>query len=109
MLKKELIISALLGFFVFFLVSFKIEESLIFHSDFARDLFNILKISQGNHTLLGPKLSFGGLYPASYYFYLFVPAFLLSGFNIESIVYFNAFLFAFAISYFFVNALKKYP
>ncbi len=71
MLKKELIISALLGFFVFFLVSFKIEESLIFHSDFARDLFNILKISQGNHTLLGPKLSFGGLYPASYYFYLF--------------------------------------
>lgn len=99
----------IVGLFVFFIISFKISDSLIFHSDFARDLFNILKISQGNHTLLGPKLSFGGLYPASYYFYLFVPVFLLSGFNIMSLVYFNAFLFALAVSYFFISALKKFP
>ena len=109
MFKKNVSFAIIFGLSVFFLISFKINSSLIFHSDFARDLFEILKISQGNHTLLGPKLSFGGLYPASYYFYLFVPAFLFSGFNIMSLVYFNAFLFALAISYFFINAIKKFP
>jgi hypothetical protein len=105
---KNIFLSVIIGLVVLFIICFEINKSLIFHSDFARDLFNILKISQGNHTLLGPKLSFGGLYPASYYFYLFVPVFLLSGFNIMSIVYFNAFLFALSISYFFINASKKF-
>ena len=108
MSKKNILLAIIVGLVVFFIISFKISDSLIFHSDFARDLFNILKISQGNRTLLGPKLSFGGLYPASYYFYLFVPAFLLSGFNILSLVYFNTFLFALAVTYFFINALKKF-
>ena len=109
MLNKKILLSLLAGLFAFLLIIYKINYSLIFHSDFARDLFNILKISQGNHTLLGPKLSFGGLYPASYYFYLFVPIFLLSGFKIMSLVYFNALLFSIAISYFFYNSLKKFP
>jgi len=93
---------------IFSIIGFRLNDALIFHSDFARDLFEILKISQGHFTLLGPKLSFGGLYPAPYYYYLFVPVFLLSGFKIMSIVYFNALLFVLAICYFFVNAKKKY-
>jgi len=108
-MKKNIIYGLIIAFIVFSVIIFRINDSLIFHSDFARDLFNILKISQGDQTLLGPKLSFGGLYTASYYYYLFVPVFLLSGFKIMSIVYFNALLFVLAIFYFFINACKKYP
>lgn len=109
MLNKNILLTILVGLIAFLIFIYKINDSLIFHSDFARDLFNILKISQGNHTFLGPKLSFGGLYPASYYFYLFVPIFLVSGFKIISLFYFNALLFAIAISFFFYNSLKKFP
>lgn len=94
--------------FAFVLFTFRIDISTIYHSDFARDLYEILKIAQGNLTLLGPKLTFGGLYNAPYYFYLFVPVFLLSGFSILSINFFNAFLFACAIGYFSKKALEKY-
>lgn len=52
------------------------------------------KIAQGQFTLLGPKLSFGGTYAAPYYYYFFTPSLLLSGLNVFSIVYTNAFLFA---------------
>ncbi|EKE14568.1 MAG: hypothetical protein ACD_12C00421G0004, partial [uncultured bacterium] len=108
-MKKNIIYGLIVTLIVLIIVAFRINDSLIYHSDFARDLFNILKISQGDHTLLGPKLSFGGLYTASYYYYLFVPVFLLSGFQIMSTVYFNASLFVLAIFYFFISARKKYP
>jgi len=107
-MKKNIFYGLIISFIVFIIITFRLNDSLIFHSDFARDLFEILKISQGNQTLLGPKLSFGGLYTASYYYYLFVPVFLLSGFKIMSIFYFNALLFVLAILYFFVKAIKKY-
>ncbi len=97
---------ALIAFFIFV---FSLKESFIFHSDFARDIYGILKISQGNLTLLGPKVSFGGLYTAPYYFYLFVPAYILSGLNISGILYFNALLSAAAIFYFFYKAAEKFP
>src|SRR3989338_11206239 len=108
-MKKNIFYGLIISFIVFIIITFRLNDSLIYHSDFARDLFEILKISQGNQTLLGPKLSFGGLYTASYYYYLFVPVFLLSGFKIMSLVYFNALLFSIAISYFFYNSLKKFP
>lgn len=109
MFKKSSIIGLFLSLFLFILFTFQLDKSLIYHSDFARDLYEILKISQGNHTLLGPKLSFGGLYTASYYYYLFAPVFLLSGFNIISVFYFNALLFILAVYYFFINVSRKYP
>lgn len=107
-MKKNIIYGLIISFIVLVIMTFRLNDSLIFHSDFARDLFNILKISQGDQTLLGPKLSFGGLYTASYYYYLFVPVFLLSGFKIMSIVYFNVLLFVLAVFYFFIKAVKKY-
>jgi len=108
-MKKNIIYGLIVSFVISIIITFRLNDSLIFHSDFARDLFNILKISQGNQTLLGPKLSFGGLYTASYYYYLFVPVFLLSGFKIMAITYFNALLFVLAVFYFFIKAVKKYP
>lgn len=100
------IVIVVIGFLIFV---YRLNDSLIFHSDFARDLYEILKISQGNLTLLGPKVSFGGLYTAPYYFYLFVPIYVLSGFNLMGIVYFNALLCAVAVFYFFYKVSGKFP
>lgn len=108
MFKKSTLISIFLAFFSYLLFIYKIDSSTIYHSDFARDLYEILKISQGNLTLLGPKLSFGGLYTAPYYFYLYVPVFILTGFNLFSIPVFNAFLFSLAIGYFSKKTVEKY-
>ncbi|MCX7589662.1 MAG: hypothetical protein N2Z85_01835, partial [Patescibacteria group bacterium] len=94
--------------FSFFVFSFKIFSSVSFEGDLARDLYEILKISNSNLTLLGPKGSFGGLYTAPFYYYLFVPSFLLSGKEIYGIIIFNILLFSFSISFFCYFLLKKY-
>ncbi len=86
-----------------------IFNALEYHPDLARDLYEILKITQGHQTLLGPKASFGGLYSGPYYYYFFVPVFLLSHHSIASIYLFNLLIFAFAIVYFFAHAWKRYP
>jgi len=53
-------------FFVFLgvasILSYKLFYSFNFHPDFARDIYDILTIIQGKLTLIGPKLSFGGIY-----------------------------------------------
>jgi hypothetical protein len=59
----------------------------------------MIKIAQGHLTLLGPKLSLGGIYAGPYYYYFFVPILILSGFNVFSIVYLNAFLFALSLGF----------
>lgn len=108
MLKRSTVFALLFGLCSFILFIYKIQNSLIYHPDFARDLYEILKIAQGDLTLLGPKLSFGGLYSGPYYFYLFVPAFLLSGLNIMALPLFNAFLFSCALGYFAKKTIEKY-
>ncbi|MDH7476201.1 MAG: hypothetical protein QHH09_01880 [Microgenomates group bacterium] len=97
-------------FISFFLLSFKLSQSVFFEGDLARDLYEIEKISFGDITLLGPKGSFGGIYTAPYYYYLFLPAFLLTGRSIKGVIFFNALLFSFIIaflSYFFILKFKK--
>lgn len=108
MSSKNTAIALLIGLIIFALYIFRIDEALIFHSDFARDLYEILKVAQGNLTLLGPKLSFGGLYAGPYYFYLFVPVFILTGISILSIPIFNAFLFACSLAYFAKKTIDKH-
>ncbi len=108
MKRKNVFGALLLGLLTFALYVYKIETSLIFHSDFARDLYEIIKIAKGNLTWLGPKHSFGGLYAGPYYFYLFVPIFWLTNFSILSLPIFNAFLFSSALSYFAKKSIDKY-
>lgn len=107
-MKKTFILTILVVLISFLLYSFKLDVSLFYHPDFARDLFEIFKITQGDLALIGPKLTFGGLYTGPYYFYLFAPIFFLSKANIMAILYFNAFLFAVAIGYFFKKAYEKF-
>src|SRR3989344_2391006 len=51
-------------------LSYKLTSSFNFHPDFARDIYDMLAIIQGNPTLIGPKLSLGGIYSGPYYYYL---------------------------------------
>lgn len=94
--------------FSFFLYSYRLIPSYFFDSDFARDLSEIFDIAQGKFKLIGPNSSFGGLQTGPYYYYIFVPVFLLTGLNINSVLLMNALLYSLAIGYFFYKAAIKY-
>jgi len=95
------ICSILIISFIYF---FRISDSYNYDSDFGRDLSDILQICRGNLTLIGPKLSFGGLHIAPYYYYLFAPALLISNFNPSAMLYFNAFIFILISSFILLNS-----
>ena len=92
----------------YILFSFKLVSFSSFQGDLGRDLYEIVKISYGNLTLLGPKGSFGGLYTTLYYFYLFVPTFLLAGRHLNGVIFFNALLFSLALVFFAYLVGKKF-
>src|SRR3990167_7810829 len=94
--------------FSFFLYSYRLTSAYYFDSDMARDLNEILDLTQGRFKLLGPSSSFGGLYTGPYYYYLFAPIFLLTRLNLNSILLMNAFLFSLALGYFFYQVYVKY-
>lgn len=106
--KKNLLASSVLALIFLIIYTFRLKEAFFYHPDLARDLHEILKITQGDFVLLGPKLTFGGLYVGPYYFYIFVPFFLITAANIYSVHFFNALLFAIAIGYFTYEVLKRY-
>jgi hypothetical protein len=93
----------LIIFFIFLLYIYKLPGSFVFESDFSRDLNDIIQIAKGKPMLIGPKLSFGGIFTGPYYYYLFLPVFFLSQYNIASILIFNSLIFALAAAYFFIK------
>lgn len=64
-----------------------------YDSDLGRDLLRMEEISRGNHTLVGPQFSFGGLRLAPYHFYLFAPVLALGDHDYRVVLYANAALF----------------
>lgn len=86
---KTIIYIALLATIYFF----ALVSSYNYDSDFGRDINDISKITSGDMTLLGPKLSFGGIHAGPYYYYLFTPAILFFKNNPESMLYLNASIF----------------
>lgn len=87
--------------------SYKLFSSFTFHPDFARDIYDILTIIQGKLTLIGPKLSFGGIYSGPYYYYLFVPIFYFTNLNLNSLLVFNLLLFIFGLVILYLIIQKK--
>lgn len=81
------------------LYAWRLPQSFIVDSDFGRDLDEMARIIQGHITLIGPPLSFGGIFTAPYYYYLFVPALKLSRMNVDAVLYVNAFMYAAAGGY----------
>src|SRR3989344_92326 len=104
---KIKIITIIVVLISFFILSYKLTSSFIFHPDFARDMFDITRISQGKLMLIGPKLTFGGIYSGPYYYYLFVPILLLSQYNIDAVLFFNTFLFSLSLGFFFYKVSTK--
>lgn len=92
---------------LFAVLSHKLFYSFNFHPDFARDIYDILVILQGKLTLIGPKLSFGGIYSGPFYYYLLAPVFFLTGLNINSLLVFNLTLFVSGIIFFYFSISKK--
>jgi hypothetical protein len=58
--------------------------------------------------LLGPKLSFGGIYSSPIYYYLFTPILFLFRFDFSSVIYANALLFALGLSLCFYWFSQKF-
>lgn len=102
------ILSLLVIIFSFLVLSHKLSSSFIFHPDFARDVFDITRISQGKMMLVGPKLTFGGIYSGPYYYYLLLPIFALSNYSINALLYFNTTLFALALGFLFYELSKRF-
>lgn len=73
-----------------FMLCFRLVGSYAFDNDFGRDLVDMFAITQGDITLLGPKLSFGGLHTGPYYYYLFALLVLFFPTHPEALLYANA-------------------
>jgi hypothetical protein len=99
---------AVLGLLSFFIFSYKLKTSTSFEGDLGRDLFEIAKISYGNFTLLGPKGSFGGIYTAPYHYYIFLLPFILSGRQLNGVLFFNVMLFSLSLFFFSYQTAKKF-
>jgi hypothetical protein len=88
---------------------YQVIPAYSYDSDFGRDIVDILHITKGDLTLIGPKLSFGGIHTGPYYYYLFAPVLVLSGLRPEGLLVFNAVLFwltLVAVSFFLVRFLS---
>jgi hypothetical protein len=106
---KTFVLTILVFIATFIFYSWNIVPSYTFDNDSARDLVEIHEIVNGDMRLIGPSASFGGLKTGPYYYYLFVPVLLLTKGSVEGFLYFNAFVFACAISFFSFTLFKKFP
>lgn len=86
---------------------YKVIPSYNYDSDFGRDLNDILQITRGKLTLIGPKLSFGGIHAGPYYYYLFAPILRLFNYQPESMILFNAIIFLLLLGCIFEIILKN--
>lgn len=107
MKSRKFIFTIILTLIFFAIYSYNLPKSLISTSDFGRDMYQTIKIAQGDLVLLGSKMNLGGYFAGPYLYYLLAPAFLLGKFDINSVLYFHTFLFAAAIGFFFWVAYHK--
>ncbi len=107
-LKKEFIISFLVGFILFLIYSYRLNDAFVLTTDFGRDIYHSLRIAQGDIVLIGPKMNLGGYYSGPYIYYLFAPILLFGSYNISVLLYFHALLFSVSIGFFCWTIFKKY-
>lgn len=100
----------IVGCFLFLIISFvylyKIIPSYNYDSDFGRDLNDILQITRGKMSLIGPKLSFGGIHAGPYYYYLFAPILKIFSLKPVAMIIFNAVIFLIILAISFGIVLK---
>lgn len=96
-MKNNLLFALLFFILSIVIYSLNLFSSYNFDNDFARDLIEIRNIVNGNLTFIGPGASIG-IQTGPYYYYIFTPVALITNLNINSILLFNSFLFAFSIA-----------
>lgn len=84
------------------LYNYRLFESMNMDSDFARDLYAILKLARGDLSLLGPPLT-GGVFAGPWYYYIFVPALVLGRLDPNLVLIANSLFFAMSILLFYVT------
>ena len=77
---------------LFITLFYNLSSSFFFNTDYTRDLYRVLNITQGHPTLIGPPLSVG-IFSAPYYYYFILPSLLLSGYSPYAYLIFNAIIF----------------
>lgn len=87
--------------------SFNLPQSLGFTPDLGRDMYQTIKITQGDLVLVGPKMNLGGYWTGPHLYYLLAPSLLIGKFDITNVLYFHALLFAFSIGFFFWMSSKN--
>jgi len=103
-----LVLSVVIFLTSFFLYTYKLSSSFTYHTDIARDADEMTQLAQGDFTLIGPRLNLGGFHAGPYYYYLFAPILLLSSFDFDFVLIFNALLFSLALIYLFKKVSEKY-
>ncbi|HPT65934.1 MAG TPA: hypothetical protein PK257_01305 [Candidatus Woesebacteria bacterium] len=104
---QHLIIACFLFLIISIVYLYKIIPSYNYDSDFGRDLNDILQITRGKMSLIGPKLSFGGIHAGPYYYYLFAPVLKIFSLKPESMIIFNALIFLIILAISFGIILKS--
>ena len=104
---QHLITACLLFLIISLTYLYKIIPSYNYDSDFGRDLNDILQITRGKISLIGPKLSFGGIHAGPYYYYLFAPILKIFSLKPEAMIIFNAVIFLIILAISFRTILKS--
>lgn len=104
---KKILFTIIITLILFIIYSFRLPETLLFTSDFGRDMYQSGRIAQGELVLIGSKMNLGGYFVGPYlYYFLAIPLFI-SGFDINFVLYFHALIFAGAVGFFFWAASRK--
>lgn len=107
-LSKRFLLALILTIILFFVYSYRLEQSFSITSDFGRDIYHAARAAQGDLVLIGSKMNLGGYFVGPYFYYFLALPLLLGGFNINFVLYFHTFLFASAIGFFFWALTKKF-
>lgn len=80
---------------------------MLFTSDFGRDIYQAIKIAQGDLVLIGSKMNLGGYFAGPYLYYILAIGLAIGRYDIASLLYFHTLLFASGIGFFFFITFQK--
>jgi hypothetical protein len=100
--KSELATIAVLIVIAFFLRFYNLAHVMPFTYDQGRDMYELLRMSRGDMTLIGPTTGISGVFLGPFYFYFLLPGFLLSGGSPFGVAYWVLFWTTIALPLFYL-------
>lgn len=108
LLSKKLIFAITVTIILFLVYSYRLPQSLLFTSDFGRDIYHSIRIAQGDFVLIGSKMNLGGYFVGPYLYYLLALPLYFSSADINFLLYFHTLLFAASAGFFFYVTSKNF-